>query len=386
MHHRDNSPICTCVLEWRRYLNVTRHKKWAIPWMEDDPDLSAPQLWVNRTLEHMEDAKKYGCNGLLGIHWRTHAVGPQISAMGAKSWDPTLNSKSFWLDWSKASFGDSAAIPEIATVFESIDSFLMPLVVSWAGGPGKMHPTCDATAEEKFAFVSKLEEAGQKVTGTANLARFNYWLSTFHYMKAISDTNCAWADYNAAMDLVKKDKSRAKTVGLAARHALVANATTMITHLQQTLTNVGELGTYMNIESHSLLEALDASALEAALGESLPPSANPPKVYQGKAGRLIVPTARTTLEKAEPLPLRAVVLAAAACTEVTITYQPMASTTTTAAAGGTVSMKKVAREVYEGSIPAQSHDFEYYVTAKCGGESLVFPTGAPVIQQSVVLI
>ena len=37
--------------------NVTKHPKWAIPWMEDDPDLTASQLWVNRTLMHMEDAK-----------------------------------------------------------------------------------------------------------------------------------------------------------------------------------------------------------------------------------------------------------------------------------------------------------------------------------------
>ena len=110
------------------YLNVTKHKKWAIPWMEDDPDLSAPQLWVNRTLEHMEDAKKYGCNGLLGIHWRTHAVGPQIAAMGQKSWNADLQSSEFWLDWSRASFGEAAAA-DIAAVFESIDSFLMPLVV-----------------------------------------------------------------------------------------------------------------------------------------------------------------------------------------------------------------------------------------------------------------
>ena len=249
-----------------------------------------------------------------------------------------------------------------------------------------MHPTCDAGAVAKFAFVSKLEEAGQHVAGVANQARFSYWLSTFHYMKAISDTNCAWANYNAAMALVKKDKSRAKTDGLAARQALVANATVMITHLQQTLTNVGELGTYMNIESHSLLQALDASALESALGEPLPASANPPKVYQGKAGRLIVPTVRTTADKAEPLPLRAVLLAAESCSEVTIHYQPMPSAAAAAAVGGSVPMQKVAREVYEGSIPAQTQDFSYYVSAACGGESLVFPTGAPTIQQSVVLL
>jgi hypothetical protein len=41
---------------------VTRHAKWAIPWMEDDPGLTAPELWVNRTLMHMEDSSKYGCD------------------------------------------------------------------------------------------------------------------------------------------------------------------------------------------------------------------------------------------------------------------------------------------------------------------------------------
>ena len=50
------------------YVNITKHDKWAIPWMEDDPGLTAPQLWINRTLQHMEDAKKYQCQGLLGIH------------------------------------------------------------------------------------------------------------------------------------------------------------------------------------------------------------------------------------------------------------------------------------------------------------------------------
>lgn len=30
--------------------------------MEDDPGLSAPELWVNRTLMHMEDSSKYGCD------------------------------------------------------------------------------------------------------------------------------------------------------------------------------------------------------------------------------------------------------------------------------------------------------------------------------------
>ena len=362
------------------YKNVTRHKKWAIPWMEDDPDLSAPQLWVNRTLEHMEDAKAYGCNGLLGIHWRTHAVGPQIAAMGQKSWNFELTSKDFWADWAKASFG-AAAAPEIAPIFESVDSFLMPLVVSWAGGPGKMHadPKACGLKDSKFAFVAKLKAAGAKVSGEANKARFDYWLATFQYMLAVSDTNCAWAEFEAAM----KDKTAAKSKGLPARIALVKNATAMISQLQQTLTNVGELGTYMNIESHSLLEALDTKALEQALGEPLPDAAMPPKTYSSDmSGRLIIPTVRTTADKGSKLPLRALVLAASPCESVTIMIQKLGQGQEQTA----VPMTKVAREVYSVELPEQSADFEYYVSAVCGTEKLVFPAGAPAIQQSVVLL
>lgn len=153
---------------------------------------------MNRTLEHMMDAKKYGCNGLLGIHWRTRGVGPQITAMAQKSWDAGLTSTAFWQDWCKSHFGVAG---EIAEVFESVDSFLMPTVVSWSGGPGKFGPSaanCGKGATT-FAFVSKLEAAGTMVSGASNKAQFGYWLSTFKYMAAIAETSCAWAGYETAM-------------------------------------------------------------------------------------------------------------------------------------------------------------------------------------------
>ena len=115
------------------YAKITNHAKWDIPWMEDDPDLSAPQLWVNRTLEHMENAKTYGCSGLLGIHWRTRATGPQIQAMGQKAWNEDLTSQAFWQDWVATQFGlpiNSSANANVAAIFDSIDSFKMPIVVA----------------------------------------------------------------------------------------------------------------------------------------------------------------------------------------------------------------------------------------------------------------
>jgi len=63
--------------------------KWAIPWLEDDPALTSPQLWVGRMRQDAADALANGCSGLLGIHWRTRVLGPNISALARAGWDQT---------------------------------------------------------------------------------------------------------------------------------------------------------------------------------------------------------------------------------------------------------------------------------------------------------
>ena len=62
----------------------------ACPLLQDDPGLTAPELWVNRTLSHAREANAYGVGGLLSIHWRTRMTGPQIGAAHAVAWNLTL--------------------------------------------------------------------------------------------------------------------------------------------------------------------------------------------------------------------------------------------------------------------------------------------------------
>jgi hypothetical protein len=66
---------------------IRRRPAWVIPWMEDDPRLTVPQLWAGRTLRDAADARALGCQGLLGIHWRTRGLSPQISALARSAWD-----------------------------------------------------------------------------------------------------------------------------------------------------------------------------------------------------------------------------------------------------------------------------------------------------------
>lgn len=66
---------------------ISGRSKWVIPWLEDDPALTSPQLWAGRMRRDAVDALNYGCDGLLGIHWRTRILAPNILALAWAAWD-----------------------------------------------------------------------------------------------------------------------------------------------------------------------------------------------------------------------------------------------------------------------------------------------------------
>jgi hypothetical protein len=69
------------------FADVKGRGKWAIPWMEDDPALTSMQLWAGRMRRDAFDARRYGCDGLMGIHWRTRVLGPAVSALAQAAWE-----------------------------------------------------------------------------------------------------------------------------------------------------------------------------------------------------------------------------------------------------------------------------------------------------------
>jgi hypothetical protein len=69
------------------FSDVHGRSKWAIPWMEDDPALTSPQLWVGRMRRDAADALRYGCDGLMGIHWRTRVLAPNVAALAQAAWN-----------------------------------------------------------------------------------------------------------------------------------------------------------------------------------------------------------------------------------------------------------------------------------------------------------
>ena len=85
------------------FARVKGRPQWAIPWLEDDPAMISPQLWVGRMRKDAADSLAYGCTGLLGIHWRTRILGPNVSALAKAAWDQS--------GWNPSLDGDEQAKP-----------------------------------------------------------------------------------------------------------------------------------------------------------------------------------------------------------------------------------------------------------------------------------
>lgn len=63
--------------------------------------MSGPQLWANRTLTYSRTALGFGVQGLLGIHWRTRAIAPQVLALALVSWNTSMDVHTVYEDYAK---------------------------------------------------------------------------------------------------------------------------------------------------------------------------------------------------------------------------------------------------------------------------------------------
>jgi len=402
------------------FARVEGRPKWAIPWLEDDPAMIIPQLWVGRMRRDAMDACQYGCTGLMGIHWRTRVLGPNVSALARAAWDQGfaaaaddpaartpegpqggrprhLPAGDFYADWARSQFGPGAA-DEIADLFTRLDGKL-PRPSTWVRGPGGIKPDKRPWSEvqKDYAFVDELAALRPRVEGPGNLERFDYWLDNFRYLREVGRVNCIWAEYNAAVAKVKAEKDPearkrlARQTALPLRKNLVAAVGDVHRYLLATVSTPGAMGTVTNWQQHLLPGLLTKPGEELAglLGEPLPDDAVPPKRLELKP-RLVVPVVRTMLTAGEQLDLDFAVLGAEVRTALATVY-PLGSRGSTASADALPADRSDPdRGCYSVRLPIETTgggDFEYYlaVTTK-DGRTLYFPPGAPERMQTVVVV
>ena len=251
--------------------------RWCIPWMEDDTDMTAPQLFAGRVREDAVDARRMGCTGLMGIHWRTRVIAPSLAMLAQSGWvghkhagapldiigsegtvTPVIHSKrslptdDFYADWCLAQFG-AAVGPAAAKIFARMDGQL-PRPACWAldgkygssAGPGIVGDADGRpwkTVAREYAFADEFASLRPRVSGAGARSRFDYWLGQFQYLKAMGKLRCTRAEFDQALSRAEKgaepQKFAATTVALLARRQLVADWGAMMTYLLETVSSPG---------------------------------------------------------------------------------------------------------------------------------------------------
>jgi hypothetical protein len=396
------------------FANVQGRPKWVIPWMENDPNLTAPQPWAGRMRYDAVEARRLGSTGLLGIHWRTRILAANVAALAAAAWDQSWVPRDFdtspipprppepepagatpdqnnpfkgrampvedlYLDFARANFGASVAEPA-GRILARIDGVNLPEPSTWLKGPGgiKPEPTPWAEVKKRYAFVDELAALRPALEGAGNQGRFDYWLNTYRYMAALAEAGCLRGDLDRAVTAKEFEKA------LPIRVALARAWERMIGFQIAAAGTPGELGTLANLEQHnrvylSFLAAHDGEIVQA-LGKPLPDAAQPGKEYAGPA-RIAVPTVRTLAGKGESLSVKVIALDKQPVKAVSAYWRPLGAKAFRAAG-----VRHVARAVYVLSLPPLDGDIEYYVQVEtAAGKKLTWPATAPALNQSVVV-
>jgi len=341
--------------------HISGREKWAIPWLESDGrnGLATVQLEAGRMRRDAVDALAYGCTGLMGLHWRTEILSPNVSALAQAGWDQSFFAKGneklprslpcgdFYADWAKANFGRD----EIGRVFAAIDG-RVPQVTDGDCPSGRL--TADSTpwsvVVSNFAFVAEMEKERCNVSGAGNLDRFDYWLNTFKYHRSLAQLRCA---------LVRPDAAE-----------LMQLYSDSYRYLLSTVNSPGGLAMVVNMESHPGWGPLIAGKVSKPW----------PKGFQGRA-RLIVPAVRSVVDSGESLVVKIIALDEKPFTSVVILVRSLGK-----GKWRKIQATHTARAVWSATIPGSVDDFEYQVVAESAtGAKLIWPSTAPELNQTVVV-
>jgi hypothetical protein len=102
------------------YGKLESRERWPIPWLEDDPSMWLPQFRASRFETDMKRAKSFGCQGMLGIHWRHRIVDPTATYLSRAAWNPALTAAGHYGDFCAAQVSSKRA-KRMAELFVDCD-------------------------------------------------------------------------------------------------------------------------------------------------------------------------------------------------------------------------------------------------------------------------
>lgn len=115
-------------------------ERWPIPWFESDgfrnSDQTGPQPNVISFEQILNDAEKKGCQGILGIHWRTRNIREVAGYTFRKAWDTNLTAEKYYQDYASRLYGANDA-EEMSALHRQLEKFGS----QYCGAPGSWE--CD---------------------------------------------------------------------------------------------------------------------------------------------------------------------------------------------------------------------------------------------------
>jgi hypothetical protein len=238
------------------YSEMPGRELWAMPWLEEDLNLTGPQFWTGRMRKDAADALAYGCTGLIGLHWRTRETGLAARALAEAAWNQTpwnpqvgvllsddtpneivplsrpapddtaygraLSAAELIEDWAFHEAGPIGG-PALARVIRDLDGTrkLNPLPLYVPIGKLDADPTPWNEARKRYAFITKLETAAEKISDLAHQERLAFWIGQFNYVRFAHEICCRRHELETWLEA---DTRAMKAAGAVTRYRAVAKA------------------------------------------------------------------------------------------------------------------------------------------------------------------
>ncbi len=344
--------------------------------------------------------RRINCGGGRWAEWEEDL--PALGTLGPFPHRPRdLSCVDFYADWARACFGEEAAA-DLARLFARLDGggepgrpelTRLPRPSNWISGPGGI--VVDRTPWEevapRYAFVEEMAALRPKINGAGSLERFDWWLGSFRYLRAVAEIGCLRGRLDLLVERIEAEPDEVTRGRLAREEALpirrdLTRSWERLMGLQLAVVSTpGGMGTIANLEQHvrghtRLLSAHDEK-LEAWSGEPLPAHAQPSTGYAGPT-RILVPTRRSQVGEGESLRLKVIVLSSHPPERAELWWRPLGR-----GEFQSMALEHRARGVYAATLsPARGVALEYFVEVETREVEIVrWPATAPRSNQTAVV-
>jgi hypothetical protein len=385
-------------------------ERWPIPWIEDDPSMWFPQVHASRFAKDMGLAEQYGCQGILGIHWRHRIIDPVAGYLARRCWASDLQPPDLYSAYARTQAAEERA-DAFANLLEDIDTNRR-LLSTWTGrirpdGHAEQqefagdyseafrielkHTIADEFIAAQATVVEQLGELVESAQSLTERERLGYWRGQVGFLDPYAR---AWQAGQALHRMIAEQRER-KLSGQAAEAetyicdhgiplwiTLLEHTREAVLAFQHTIATRNDLGMLASI--HNKFVRIAAFRFQASLLEfldELPPEAEAARLAAvspdtGLDASVIVPTRPTRLATGESVVITAIAPGTREVTDIVLRSRAIGN-----AAWSQAHMKHVGRRTYATTLISPSDTrmgVEYVVQATFTGTPTPVIITAPV--------